>query len=247
MCWPTRQSMMWRLNTSSWALYALLFPLPPSSYSPCSPALFLSGLWCFWSYLEVLLQAAWPLHGITGWLRWKGPLGVIWSSTPAQAGPLRTSCAGPCPDFIWIPARMKIAQPSWATHLGSRCICGVTFLAVVALSASPFSGSRVSLQGRNGSVPILPLGWWDACSGMLPALSGRGLHWQHRWAGVESSCGVLLAFGKMAKSARGRLCVCVCVCVCSLPGAEPWWGQLWHHCHPALSPERRTWEVKPGL
>ena len=59
-----------------------------------------------------------------GW-GWKGPLEVIWSNTPAQAGPPRSACLGPSPGHFWISPRMQTQLPLWATcacaHSPSQC------------------------------------------------------------------------------------------------------------------------------
>ena len=50
----------------------------------------------------------------SGW-GWKGPLEVVWSNLPAQAGPPRASRPGPCPDDFWTSLRMETPQPPWET------------------------------------------------------------------------------------------------------------------------------------
>ena len=58
-------------------------------------------------------------HTITesqnGW-GWRAPPEVIWSTHPAQAGPPRPGCPGPCPEKFWLSLRMETPQSAWATQ-----------------------------------------------------------------------------------------------------------------------------------
>ena len=54
---------------------------------------------------------------------WKEPLEVILSNPfnlPAQAGPPRAGCPGPCPDSFWISPRMDTPQPLWVAYASAR-------------------------------------------------------------------------------------------------------------------------------
>ena len=61
---------------------------------------------CFWHWIFSLLQSNTHIpseitESQSGW-GWKGPLKIIWSSPPVQAGPPRASCPGPHPDGFWL-------------------------------------------------------------------------------------------------------------------------------------------------
>jgi len=45
---------------------------------------------------------------------WKGPLWVIQSNPPAQAGSPTAGCRGPCPGRSWISPEKETPQPPWA-------------------------------------------------------------------------------------------------------------------------------------
>ena len=45
---------------------------------------------------------------------WKGPLWVIQSNPPAEAGSPRTGCTGPPPGGSWISPEKETPQPPWA-------------------------------------------------------------------------------------------------------------------------------------
>ena len=45
---------------------------------------------------------------------WQGPLWVIQSNPPAQAGSPRAGCTGPRPGGSWISPEKETPQPSWA-------------------------------------------------------------------------------------------------------------------------------------
>ena len=45
---------------------------------------------------------------------WNGPLWVIWSNPPAEAGSPTVGCRGPCPGRSWISPEKETPQPPWA-------------------------------------------------------------------------------------------------------------------------------------
>ena len=45
---------------------------------------------------------------------WKGPLWVISSNSPAEAGSPTAGCTGPCPGGSWISPEKETPQPPWA-------------------------------------------------------------------------------------------------------------------------------------
>jgi len=45
----------------------------------------------------------------------RGPLKVIWFCSPAQAGPSRAGCPGPCPDDFGISPKSETPQSPWVT------------------------------------------------------------------------------------------------------------------------------------
>jgi len=47
---------------------------------------------------------------------WKGPLWVIWSKPPAEAGSPTAGCKGPCPGGSWISPEKETPQPPWAAY-----------------------------------------------------------------------------------------------------------------------------------
>ena len=66
---------------------------------------------CLW------LFSALAFHRITESLTgrgWKGPLWVIWSNPPAEAGSPRAGCTGPCLGGSGISPEKETPQPPWA-------------------------------------------------------------------------------------------------------------------------------------
>lgn len=56
-----------------------------------------------------------PYHRTTKWLRLAGTSKGHLVQHPAQAGSIRASCPGPCPDYFWTSPSRKTPQPLWAT------------------------------------------------------------------------------------------------------------------------------------
>lgn len=44
---------------------------------------------------------------------WRGPLEIIWSNAPAQAGSARAGCPAPCPAGFRVSPLMEAPQPLW--------------------------------------------------------------------------------------------------------------------------------------
>ena len=73
----------------------------------------------FWEKLKAACNFAvsLPFHRITESQNsrgWKGPLWVIKSNPPAEAGSPTAGCTGPCPGRFWISPEKETPQPPWA-------------------------------------------------------------------------------------------------------------------------------------
>ena len=73
---------------------------------------------------------------------WKGPLWVIWSNSPAEAGSPAAGCTGPCPGGSWISPEKETPQPPWVAcfrasspsegRSSSSCSAGTFYASVCA-------------------------------------------------------------------------------------------------------------------
>ena len=73
---------------------------------------------------------------------WKGPLWVIWSNPPAEAGSPTAGYTGPCPGGSWISPEKETPQPPWAAcssapspsegRSSSSCLDGTFYASICA-------------------------------------------------------------------------------------------------------------------
>lgn len=86
---------------------------------------------CNWKLKWQSIQFHWTTESQDVW-GWKGPLEIILSYFPAQAGTCRTSSPGPRPQGFWISPKMEAPQP-----LGNLCLCSATLTAPDVQSEHP--------------------------------------------------------------------------------------------------------------
>lgn len=123
------------------------------------------------------------LQNIEGW---KGPLGVVWSSTTGQAGP--AVCPGPCPvRFLTSRGWRLHSRPGWPVPLLSHsrsennifwCLYGISCVSVGAHCFSSIAGHHWEQSGSISFSPPFVCFWCLSLLSILLNFIYQTSHWR---------------------------------------------------------------------